>query len=213
MVHEEDLQWGSRSLLHQRKGDSHKEMHSKENQPAQDLWGCSWCTRHPWRLPAMALTTSLLTSGSHWEAARRAAKTPLSTAGYCRVLGGWQGFTKKHLFPWPWSSSLPETTNSMAREARKLLRDLCNVCNIRLQLVVQDSYPACNTQRFSCGFMWQSSSTDLSSRRCTSIFPGTRPQKAKGKAGPDVGRAISGSNRKSFHTVGDTLVLATQCHL
>lgn len=63
MAHEEDLQGGLRSPLHQRKGDFLKEMHSKENQPAQVLWGCSWCTRYPWRLPAMASITSLLTSG------------------------------------------------------------------------------------------------------------------------------------------------------
>lgn len=122
MAHKDNLQWGLRSPLHQRKGDFLKEMQSKENQPAQDLRGCSWCTRHLWRLPAMASITSLLTSGSHGEAARRAAKTPPSTAAasHCRVLGRWQGFTKKHLFLWPWSSSLQETANSTAREARKL---------------------------------------------------------------------------------------------
>lgn len=142
MVHEEDLQWGSKSLLHQRKGEVHKEMHSKQNQSAQDLWGCSWCTRHPWRLPAMALITSLLTSGSHWEPARKAGKTPPSTAatGHCRVPGGWQGFIKKHLFPWPWSSSLPEMTNSMAREARKVL------CEAPLQSLQCKTTTCCSRQ-------------------------------------------------------------------
>lgn len=166
----------------------------------------------PWDAQ-MALITSLLTRASHWEAARRAAKTPTSVAaaGHCRVLGGWQGFTTKHLFPWPWSSSLPETTNSMAREARKLLCEGPFQCPQHKTTTCSRQLPC--TQGFSCGFMWQNSSTDLSFRRCISIFPGIMPQKAKGKAGPDAGRDISGSNRKSIHPVRDTLVLATRCHL
>lgn len=213
VVHEEDLQWGSKSLLHQRKGEVYKEKHSKENQPAQDLWGYSWCTRHPWRLPAMAFMT-LPTSGPHWEAARRAAKTPPSTgaAGHCRVLGGWQGFTKKALVSLALKLIFARNNKLHGKGSQETccVRDLCNVCSARLQLVVRDSCPASNTQGFSRGLMWQSSS---SFRRCTSIFPGIIPQKAKGKAGPDMGRDVSGSNRKSFHTAGDTLALATRCHL
>lgn len=47
--------------------------------------------------------------------------------------------------------------------------------------------------------------TWLSSRRGTFTFPGIMPQKARGKAGTDVGRDISGSNRKNFHTATLTL--------
>lgn len=85
---------------------------------------------------------SLLTSGSHWEPARRAGKTPPSTAAtdHCRVLGGWQGFIKKHLFPWPWSSSLTEMTNSMAREARKVL------CEAPLQSLQCKTTTCCSRQ-------------------------------------------------------------------
>lgn len=101
-------------------------------------------------------------------------------------------------------------TSCQSRSENCSVRELCNVCNVRLQLAVQGSPPALTPQHShmgSCDRVFPL--TWLSSREVCYPFPGIYAPESQGKRRHWCG--ISGSTGKSFPTATLTLWVITLC--
>lgn len=109
-------------------------------------------------------------------------------------------------------------TPCQGRPGNCSVRDLCNVCNVRLQLSVQDSYSAYNIAAFSGVhvtelFCWSSSLPE--EVHLLSLYQAPASQR---KSRQWCGKRYKRQQQEKLshcHTdaVGDTLTLASWCHL